>query len=218
MEGFILCNKEKIYNKGGDILKKLLVFVITNVIAINFIGCCKTVDLNIKNFKNQISELKVYGKEESSEIIKILTSCGNNKDLSIDNAIKKNMIVIKNGKMVGNKNLWDNFNKNIKNKKEDSVIIVQYTAQEDAILIYLSYNKDKFFMIKDESRDRHREVRDKNYYEYDFKYMRIFEENNNIYAYLLDDNNITLDELNYSLISEDISQWVHYGFIFHINK
>ena len=198
-------------------MKKSLIMLIIGVIIINSIGCSKTIDLNVKGFKNKINELKVYGKEEYSEIIKILRKCGNNKDLSINNATKKNMIVIKNEEIVGNKELWDDFNNNVKNKKEDSIIIVQYTAQEDAILTYLSYINDKFFMIRDESRDRYRDVRDEDYYKYDFKYMKIFEENKQIYAYLLDDNNITLDELNFSLLSENISEWIPYGFIFSIN-
>ncbi len=198
-------------------MKKSLIMLIIGVIIINSIGCSKTIDLNVKGFKNKINELKVYGKEEYSEIIKILRKCGNNKDLSINNATKKNMIVIKNEEIVGNKELWDDFNNNVKNKKEDSIIIVQYTAQEDAILTYLSYINDKFFMVRDESRDRYRDVRDEDYYKYDFKYMKIFEENKQIYAYLLDDNNITLDELNFSLLSENISEWIPYGFIFSIN-
>ncbi len=198
-------------------MKKSLIMLIIGFIIINSIGCSKTIDLNVKGFKNKINELKVYGKEEYSEIIKILRKCGNNKDLSISNATKKNMIVIKNEEIVGNKELWDDFNNNVKNKKEDSIIIVQYTAQEDAILTYLSYINDKFFMIRDESRDRYREVRDEDYYKYDFKYMKIFEENKQIYAYLLDDNNITLDELNFSLLSKNISEWIPYGFIFSIN-
>lgn len=198
-------------------MKKSLIMLIIGVIIINSIGCSKTIDLNVKGFKNKINELKVYGKEEYSEIIKILRKCGNNKDLSINNATKKNMIAIKNEEIVGNKELWDDFNNNVKNKKEDSIIIVQYTAQEDVILTYLSYINDKFFMIRDESRDRYREVRDEDYYKYDFKYMKIFEENKQIYAYLLDDNNITLDELNFSLLSKNISEWIPYGFIFSIN-
>lgn len=198
-------------------MKKSLIMLIIGFIIINSIGCSKTIDLNVKGFKNKINELKVYGNEESSEIIKILRKCGNNKDLSISNAAKKNMIVIKNEEIVGNKELWDDFNNNVKNKKEDSIIIVQYTAQEDAILTYLSYINDKFFMIRDESRDRYREVKDEDYYKYDFKYMKIFEENKQIYAYLLEDNNITLDELNFSLLSKNISEWIPYGFIFSIN-
>lgn len=184
----------------------------------NFVGCSKTIDLNVGNFKNKVSELKVYGKEESNEIIEVLKNYGNNKDLLINSAIKKNMMVIKNEEIVGNRNLWDEFNNNIKNKQEDSIIIVQYTEQEDAVLTYLSYSNSKFFMIKDESRDKYRDVRDKDYYEYDFKYMKLFEDNNKIYAYLLDDNSITLDELNFSLLSENISEWIPYGFIFDINK
>ena len=43
----------------------------------------------------------------------------------------------------------NDFYENIKNKKEDSILILQYTQQNDPILTYLSYKDDKFFYRDD---------------------------------------------------------------------
>ena len=50
------------------------------------------------------------------------------------------------------------------------------------------------------------------------KYLKMFEENNKVYVYLLDDDEITLDKLNYSLLSSKVSEWIPYGFVFYYSK
>ena len=116
---------------------------------------------------------------------------------------------------MANKDLWDNFYENSNNKKEDYILVLKYTAQNDPILIYLSYKDNKFYMMEDDSRDQYRDTKDEDYYEYTFKYMKLFEENEKTYVYLLDDDNVTLEELNYSLLSSQISDWIPYGFVFY---
>ena len=39
-----------------------------------------------------------------------------------------------------------------------------------------------------------------------------------VYVYLLDDDEITLDTLNYSLLSSKVSEWIPYGFVFYYSK
>ena len=136
----------------------------------------------------------------------------------MEKAGKRNIVVIENEKFVKNENLWNDFYENIKNKKEDSILILQYTQQKDPILTYLSYKDDKFFMVEDDSRDQYRESKERDYYEYTFKYLKMFEENNKVYVYLLDDDEITLDKLNYSLLSSKVSEWIPYGFVFYYSK
>ena len=128
---------------------------------------------------------------------------------------KNNIVVVENERIVGNKKIWDDFYNNSKNNKEGSILIVQYTEQDDPILTYLSYKDKEFFMIEDDSRDQYRDSKNEDYFEYSFKYLKLFEENNKTYVYLLDDNKITLDELNYSLLSSNISDWIPYGFVFY---
>ena len=123
--------------------------------------------------------------------------------------------MVENEQIVGNKKIWDDFYNNSKNNREGSILIVQYTEQDDPILTYLSYKDKEFFMIEDDSRDQYRDSKNEDYFEYSFKYLKLFEENNKTYVYLLDDNKITLDELNYSLLSSNISDWIPYGFVFY---
>ena len=43
---------------------------------------------------------------------------------------------------MANEKLWNDFYTNTKNKKECSITILQYTAQNDPILTYLSYKEN----------------------------------------------------------------------------
>ena len=74
-------------------------------------------------------------------------------------------------------------------------------------------------MMEDDSRDQYRESeKEKDYYEYTFNYLKLFEEDEKIYAYLLNDDNITLEKLNYSLLSSNMNEWIPYGFVFYYDK
>lgn len=194
-------------------MKKIISFIIC-LIFCSLVGC-KIVDKEktVSTFKDE--ELKIYSLEDSQKVKELLKSCGAAKDLTVEKSKNKNIVVLENEKIVANEDIWNDFYKNIKMKKEDSILIVQYTEQNDPILTYLSYKDNKFFMIEDDSRDQYRESREEDYFEYSFKYLKLFEENNKTYVYLLDDDKITLDELNFSLLSSNISDWIPYGFVFY---
>ena len=72
------------------------------------------------------------------------------------------------------------------------------------VYIYSSINEFYFF--------------EKDYYEYTFNYLKLFEEDEKIYVYLLNDDNITLEKLNYSLLSSNMNEWIPYGFVFYYDK
>lgn len=197
---------------------KKIIIVIISLIFCSLIGC-KNVETekNIPTFNEK--ELKIYSINESQEVKELLKSCGDLKNINEEDCKKGKMVVLENEKIMLNEELWQTFYKNVKNKKEDSILIVQYTEQDDPIVTYLSYKDNKFFMVEDDSRDEYRDTKMEDYFEYSFKYLKLFEENNKTYVYLLDDEKITLDELNYSLLSDNISDWIPYGFVFYyINK
>lgn len=193
---------------------KKIIYVIISLIFCSLVGC-----KNINNEKTintfNDKEIKIYSSKDSQNVKDLLESYGGANNLTVENAKKNNMVVVENEKIVGNEKIWNDFYDNSKNKKECSILIVQYTEQEDPILTYLSYKDKKFFMIEDDSRDQYRENKNEDYFEYSFKYLKLFEENNKTYVYLLDDNKITLNELNYSLLSSNISDWIPYGFVFY---
>lgn len=193
------------------------IYVLLCILICNLVGCNK-ID-NTKTVSNlQDNNLETYSAEDSQKIKDLLKSYGEAKNLTVEKAGKKNIIVIDNEKIAKNEKIWTSFYTNIKNKKDDSILIVQYTEQDDPILTYLSYKDDKFFMIEDDSRDQYRESKDEDYFEYNFKYLKLFEENKKTYVYLVDDDSITLDKLNYSLLSSNISDWIPYGFVFSYSE
>lgn len=193
---------------------KKIISVIICIIFFSLIGC-ENIDneKTINTFNDK--ELKVYSSKDSQKVKDLLKSYGEAKNLTVEKAKKNNIVVVENEQIVGNKKIWDDFYNNSKKNKEGSILIVQYTEQDDPILTYLSYTDKEFFMIEDDSRDQYRDSKNEDYFEYSFKYLKLFEENNKTYVYLLDDNKITLDELNYSLLSANISDWIPYGFVFY---
>lgn len=193
---------------------KKIIYVIICIIFFSLIGC-KNIDneKTINTFNDK--EFKVYSSKDSQKVKDLLKSYGEAKNLTVEKAKKNNIVVVENEQIVGNKKIWDDFYNNSKNNKEGSILIVQYTEQDDPILTYLSFKDKEFFMIEDDSRDQYRDSKNEDYFEYSFKYLKLFEENNKTYVYLLDDNKITLDELNYSLLSANISDWIPYGFVFY---
>lgn len=193
---------------------KKIISVIICIISFSLIGC-ENIDneKTINTFNDK--ELKVYSSKDSQKVKDLLKSYGEAKNLTVEKAKGNNIVVVENEQIVGNKKIWDDFYNNSKNNREGSILIVQYTEQDDPILTYLSYKDKEFFMIEDDSRDQYRDSKNEDYFEYSFKYLKLFEENNKTYVYLLDDNKITLDELNYSLLSANISDWIPYGFVFY---
>lgn len=191
------------------IINLLIYITIFSMVGCSNVNDSKTVS-SFKEEKNQI-----YSSEDSKAVKKLLKSYGKSDDLTVEKVSKKDILVIEDEEIVANKDLWDNFYENSNNKKEDYILVLKYTAQNDPILIYLSYKDNKFYMMEDDSRDQYRDTKDEDYYEYTFKYMKLFEENEKTYVYLLDDDNVTLEELNYSLLSSQISDWIPYGFVFY---
>ena len=193
---------------------KKIIYIIICIIFCSLVGCKNAyTEKAIDTFNEE--KLKIYSAKDSQKVKELLKSYGDSKNLTIGKAKKNNIVVIENEQIVENEKIWNDFYNNSKKKKEDSILIVQYTEQDDPILTYLSCKDNKFFMIEDDSRDQYRDSKDEDYFEYSFKYLKLFKENNKTYVYLLDDNKITLDELNYSLLSSNISDWIPYGFVFY---
>lgn len=82
--------------------------------------------------------IEVYPVEDLQKVKDLLKFCGNAKNLMVEKAGKKNIIVLDNEKIVKNKELWTDFHKNSKDKNEDSILKLQYIEQYNLILTYLS--------------------------------------------------------------------------------
>lgn len=196
---------------------KKIMYLLIFICMVALVGCNKSD--NLKTTSSFKGKEVVYSSENSSKIKQLLKSYGISQQLTVEKMSKKNILIIKDEKIVANEKLWNDFYTNTKNKKECSITILQYTAQDDPILTYLSYKDNKFYMMEDDSRDQYRESeKEKDYYEYTFNYLKLFEEDEKIYVYLLNDDNITLEKLNYSLLSSNMNEWIPYGFVFYYDK
>lgn len=196
---------------------KRIIYLLTFIITLTLVGCNKVDNSKVvSNFDKKIEV--VYSKGDIKKVKKLLKSYGTSDDLTIKKVKNREILVIKDGIIKENENLWNEFFTNTKNNKESYIIILQYTPQNDPILTYLSYKNNEYYMLEDDSRDKFREGEKEDYYEYTFKYLKLFEENEKVYVYLLDDDKITLEKLNYSLLSSKIDEWIPYGFVFYYNK
>ena len=196
---------------------KRIIYLLTFIITLTLVGCNKVDNSKVvSNFDKKIEV--VYSKGDIKKVKKLLKSYGTSHDLTIKKVKNREILVIKDGIIKENENLWNEFFTNTKNNKESYIIILQYTPQNDPILTYLSYKNNEYYMLEDDSRDKFREGEKEDYYEYTFKYLKLFEENEKVYVYLFDVDKITLEKLNYSLLSSKIDEWIPYGFVFYYNK
>lgn len=93
----------------------------------------------------------------------------------------------------------EDFLENVEQKKPAEMDIIQFTVEGDAILYYLNYNGEDFYMAADYSRDAFR-GNGAAYEEWTFPYLKIFEntgENGEEYRefYLTEDDGVTLDDI-----------------------
>lgn len=149
-------------------------------------------------FQKKIEQIGVYGKDDIQNIKTILNSYPEN--YSSNKAIGKGDYVIVLGQVKDGQNVWDNFSKNIKNKKNSSIVIVQYTKEGDPILGYLSYIRGNYFYLEDKTRDRFRGV---DYSSDEYKYLKTFKEKEGTSAILFNDNTVTYEQYKNSMISSD---------------
>lgn len=94
----------------------------------------------------------------------------------------------------------EKFLENVEQKKPAKLDIIQFTVEGDAIIYYLNYNGEDFYMAADYSRDAFK-GNGASYEEWIFPYLKIFEntgENGEEYRefYLTEDDSITLDDIN----------------------
>lgn len=194
--------------------KILLLLLLTFTTTFSLVGCSKEESINmVSDVAGKSSQ--PYSSKNLQEVKDLLKSYGDSSDLTVEEGSKKGMIVIENEEITANEELWTNFYENSQNQKNGNVTILKFTAHNDPVVTYLSYKDNEFFMVEDQSRDRYREDDVEDYYQSTFKYMKLFEENEKTYVYLLNDEKVTLEELNYSLMSTNIEEWIPYGFAFY---
>lgn len=106
----------------------------------------------------------------------------------------------------------DEFLERAKNKRAVEMRILQYTMEGDPIITKLLYNGIKYYMVEDDSRDKFRGD-SKAYHEFCFSYLKAYEENDRISYYLVDDDSISLDDIQQSMLSSNVNDYIPHAFV-----
>lgn len=127
-----------------------------------------------------------------------------------EDAIKDGTFVVVHGEVKSSQDIIDKFISDSQNGKQSSITVVQYTIEGDPIITKVVYDGDKYYGIEDTHRDRYG---DKSYNEFQFKYLKVFDQDNIKSYYLFDDNEVTQQDLFKSLISSNSKEHINHQLI-----
>lgn len=120
------------------------------------------------------------------------------KDYNLDDAIKDNSFVV--GQTLYNKNIYDEFMENYKNKITSFVRVAQNTDEGDLVIYDILYykNTDKVYLVIDLTRDEFSADNDRTIELREYKYTSEYSFNNHIDWFLhnneINDENIYSDD------------------------
>ena len=104
----------------------------------------------------------------------------------------------------------DKFVSDSQSGKETSITIAQYTIKGDTSITKIIYDGTKYYGVE---KDTTYNSDNPEYRQFEFKYLKAFEENN-VKTYLLfNDNEITYSKYIKSMISSNSNDWIEHQFI-----
>lgn len=185
--------------------KKVVITAISAAIfatMISLSGCDSTAKdaKEITVTTTQVKKATKQTKKDKKIEIKILTKYDKikdllsqyPKDLTSKQASYQGIVTIENESFDKNsKTIWEQFLKNVKNKKDCAIVICQYTVEGDPILQYISNVKGKFYYVEDSTRDTYGSEK---YVQYTYDYYRIYQHDGKYTAILTTDDKLTFDE------------------------
>lgn len=151
-------------------------------------------DFMIQKYNSQNRTVPVYGKSENEKVKNLLKSYGSLDKLP-DNTDDMLILSIKG---TPNTARWETFCTNAENHIEDAIVILQYTTEGDGILTYLSYHDGQFYRMEDDTRDHFGE---QGYFEGTGYYMMCYPDNGQLFYYLTNSEDITLQYIRNSMLS-----------------
>ena len=125
------------------------------------------------------------------------------------------------GTIVSGQDKWDSFYKNVQSGKPAEIVTVQYTTEGDAILNYLNFDGNDFYLVEDDSRDGFA-GQGEHYREHTYRYLKIFDKTyedreDTQYFMLVNDESLTFEELEEYWLSSAIEETIEYHILGCIN-
>lgn len=184
--------------KGLIDLKKTYILLCVLIIVL-LVGCSNNKVKIIEN-SNDLNKIK-------SEISLIP------KEYNADTAVKDGCFVIVHGELKSETNIMDNFVLDSKNRKSSAITIVQYTEEGDPIITKVVYNGHSYYGVEDDTRDAFSSLENRKYWEFEYKYLKVFEENDSKRYYLVNDEKLTSEDIWKSVISSQSSDMIVHKYL-----
>ena len=132
------------------------------------------------------------------------------KNYSADNAIKDGCFVILNEEVKSELEIMNKFVSDSRNERPTSITIVQSPIVGETIITKIIYDGTNYYGI--EYNTGYTSTNPK-YYQFQFKYLKIFKENGiNTYC-LFNDNGVTYSKFIKSMISSNSNDWIDHQII-----
>ncbi|MDP4119353.1 MAG: DUF4362 domain-containing protein, partial [Bacillota bacterium] len=142
---------------------------------------------------------KVFNDYKMGKILRILA--GTNVENPADN-----VVVISDEKLKQKGNI-EVFEKDAGKGQVSALSVIRYTAEGDPIVTAVYYDGKRFYLLEDDSRDKFR-GNGEAYTQHKFEYLKIFEENGYRHYYLVNDKNVTYDELFKGMLSSRYGDYI----------
>lgn len=159
---------------------------------------------------------KTETSEISSKFDKIIAELSQIPEkYTVEKAVEDGCFVVVHGKVKSDLKIIDEFVSNSENGKSASITVVQYTIEGDPIITKVIYDGTNYYGIEDNTRDDYGTPQ---YQDFEFKYLKIFEEHDSKMYILFNDNEITYDEYIKSMLSSSSEAWIDHRFICSYDK
>ena len=198
-------------------MKKILRILIV-LIIFALIGCDKKIENEGKGSKieseGEVSKIECELNVNSFDKIKselLLIP----REYSSDSAVSDGCFVSVHGNMKSSANTIEDFILDSSKGKPTTITIFEYTIEGDPIITKTIYDGSKYYGIVDNTRDA---FGIKEYHEFEFKYFREFKYDNSKNYYLLNDNEITYNEFNKSMISSNSNDNIEHKYLFSVDN
>ncbi|MBC8059769.1 MAG: DUF4362 domain-containing protein [Clostridiaceae bacterium] len=198
-------------------MKKKILFIIITIFTLVLLSACEEKKYEPSSYsstsfsdKKESGVLATVKKNLSEKNTRVFDKLKSGlllipKEYSIDNAIKDGYFVVLNEEVKSKIEIIDQFVSDSQNKKATSITIVQYNLVGNPIIIKIFYDGIKYYVIEDDTRVPRSDTK---YFEFEFKYLNVSEDNNRKKYLLLNDKGINYDQYMRSMLSSNYNDHI----------
>ena len=132
------------------------------------------------------------------------------KEYNENSAVKEGCFVILNDEVKSKLEIIDKFVTDSQNRKLTSITIIQYTIKGDTVITKIIYDGIKYFGVEYDTKNT---IGNSEYHKFEFKYLKVFAENDRKRYYLFNEDKITSNGFFKSMASSNLCDHIDHQFI-----